>query len=193
MTASFYKLSGFQKADIRPLLLTGNSRIWYTVSPHLHEKSFDTIGEALVTQFYNESDRWRLLRQKHSNRKKTENDSVTEFASEIRQLCQRLNVPAEESVNYLLNGLKPELGSYAMLQRPKTFAEAETHAKTLRLLLWTFPYHTKSIGKKTTTATATATATATRTSKKQQVLMSKTTTLHVHFFTVPAQLRREMK
>ena len=131
MTASFYKLSGFQKADIRPLLLTGNSRIWYTVSPHLHEKSFDTIGEALVTQFYNESDRWRLLRQKHSNRKKTENDSVTEFASEIRQFCQRLNVPAEESVNYLLNGLKPELGSYAMLQRPNTFAEAETHAKTL--------------------------------------------------------------
>ena len=83
-----------------------------------------------MTQFYNESDRW-LLRQKLSNRKQTENESVTEFASEIRQLCQRLNVPAEESVNYLLNGLKPELRSYAMLQRPKTFAEVEIHAKTL--------------------------------------------------------------
>lgn len=70
-----------------------------------------------MTQFYNESDRW-LLRQKLSNRKQTENESVTEFASEILQLCQRLNVPAEESVNNLLNGLKPELRSYAMLQRP---------------------------------------------------------------------------
>ena len=29
--------------------------------------------------------------------------------------------------------------------------------------------------------------------KKATGLMSKTTTLHVHFFTVPAQLRREMK
>ena len=65
LTASFYKLSGFQKAYI------------------LHEKSFDTIGEALVTQFCNESDRW-LLRQKFSNRKQTENESVTEFASEIQ-------------------------------------------------------------------------------------------------------------
>ena len=83
-----------------------------------------------MRQFYNESDRW-LLRQKLSNRKQTENESVTEFASKIQQLCQRLNVPAEESVNYLLNGLKPELRSYAMLQRQKIFAEAETRAKTL--------------------------------------------------------------
>ena len=44
LTASFYKLSGFQKAYILPLLLTGNARIWYTVSPHLREKSFDTVG-----------------------------------------------------------------------------------------------------------------------------------------------------
>ena len=29
--------------------------------------------------------------------------------------------------------------------------------------------------------------------KKATGLMSKTTTLHVHFFTVPAQLRREIK
>lgn len=56
LTASLYKLSAFQKADILPLLLTGNARIWYTASPHLHAKSFDNISEALVTQFYNESD-----------------------------------------------------------------------------------------------------------------------------------------
>jgi len=111
-----------------PLLLTGNARIWYTASPHLYAKSFDTISEALVTQFYNESDRW-LLWQQLSNGKQGENESATEFALEIRQLCQRLDVPAEESVNYLLNGLKPELRSYAMLQRPQTFAETETHTK----------------------------------------------------------------
>ena len=38
-------------------------------------------------------------------------------------------MPSEESVNYLLNGLRPELKNYVILQRSKTFSEPETHAK----------------------------------------------------------------
>ena len=127
LTAAFYKLNSFQKADMLPLLLTGNANVWFSTSA-LSSATFEQLSDALKKQFHTESDVW-LLRQQLLNKKQAPNETVAQFASEIRKLCQRLNVPTEESVNYLLNGLKPELKNYVILHRPKTFAEAETHAK----------------------------------------------------------------
>ena len=72
--------------------------------------------------------RYLPIRQQLLNKKQSENESVAQFATEIRRLCQRLEVPGEQSVNYFLNGLRPELKNYVILQRPKTFSEAETFA-----------------------------------------------------------------
>ena len=110
-----------------PLLLKGNANVWFSATT-LPDTTYEKLCEALKTQFHTESDVW-LLRQQLLNRKQTQNETVAQFTSEIRKLCQRLQVSAEESVNYLLNGLRPELKNYVILQRPKTFAEAETHAK----------------------------------------------------------------
>lgn len=101
LKATFHKLNGLQRSDILPLLVTGSASIWCASCPQLHAKSFDPLIKALVKQFYSESDGW-LLRQQLLNRKQAEKESVAEFASEIRKLCQRLNVPNEKSVNYLI-------------------------------------------------------------------------------------------
>ena len=127
LTAAFYQLTNSQKADMLPLLLTGNANVWFSAST-LSVKTYDQLCEALRKQFYTESDVW-LLRQQLLNRKQLPSETVAQFASEIRKLCQRLEVSPAESVNYLLNGLKPELKNYVILRQPKTLAEAETHAK----------------------------------------------------------------
>ena len=127
-TATFNKFTNVQKAEALPLLLTGNANVWFSASPHLAGKTYDQLCEALIRQFLSESDIW-LLRQQLLNKRQTENESVTQFASEIRKLCLRLDLLVEESVHFFINGLKPELKSYVGLQRPKTFFEAQTCAK----------------------------------------------------------------
>jgi len=47
----------------------------------------------------------------------------------------RLDLPVEKSVHFSINGLKPELKNYAVLQRAKTFFEAETCAKLKEAIL----------------------------------------------------------
>ena len=116
------------------LLLTNNANVWFSASPHLASKTYDQLCEALIKQFLSESDIW-LLRQQLLNKQQTENERVAQFASEIRKLCLRLDLPVEGSVHFFINGLKPELKNYVLLQRPKTFFEAETCAKLKEALL----------------------------------------------------------
>ena len=133
-TATFYKFTNVQKAEVLSLLLTNNANVWFSASPHLASKTYDQLCEALIKQFLSESDIW-LLRQQLLNKQQTENESVAQFASEIRKLCLRLDLPVEGSVHFFINGLKPELKNYVLLQRPKTFFEAETCAKLKEALL----------------------------------------------------------
>ena len=127
-TATFNKFTNVQKAEALPHLLTGNANVWFSAPAHLAGKTYDQLCEALIRQFLSESDIW-LLRQQLLNKRQTENESVAQFASEIRKLCLRLDLLVEESVHFVINGLKPELKSYVLLQRPKTFFEAQTFAK----------------------------------------------------------------
>ena len=127
-TARFYKFSEERKAEILPLYLTGNASIWYNTTPGLVGKNFDTLTEALKKHFHSDSDVW-LLRQKLNERKQLPTESVSEFAAGIRRLGQRINLPRSECINYFIQGLKPELKSFVILQRPTSFEEAEMHAK----------------------------------------------------------------
>lgn len=67
LTAAFYQLTNTQKADMLPLLLTGNANVWFSAST-LSGKTYDQLCDALRKQFYTESDVW-LLRQQLLNRK----------------------------------------------------------------------------------------------------------------------------
>ena len=127
-TARFYKFSEDRKVEILPLYLTGNASIWYNTTPGLSGKIFDTLAEALKKHFHSDSDVW-LLRQTLNERKQLATESVSEFAAGIRRLGQRINLPRTECINYFFQGLKSELKSFVILQRPTSFEEAEMHAK----------------------------------------------------------------
>ena len=84
---------------------------------------------ALKEPFHSASDKWSL-RQKLNDRKQLPTESVSQYASDIRRIqCQRIDLPRLECVNYFVQGLKPEIKSYLVLQRPGTLEEAENHAK----------------------------------------------------------------
>ena len=126
--AGFYKFSEERKAQILPLLLTGHANLWLNSRPLLSGTNFDTLSKALIKQFHTESDVW-LLRQQLSNRKQLATETVANFAADIRRISQRIKLPREESVNYFIQGLKPAIKNYVILQRPSTFEDAEMHAK----------------------------------------------------------------
>ena len=128
-TATFYKFTNVQKVEVLPLLLTGNANVWFSASPHLAGKTYDQLCEALIKQFLLESDIW-LLRQQLLNKKQTENESVAHFASEIRKLCLRLDLPVEESVHFFINGLKPELKNYVVFTATKNIFRSRDLRKT---------------------------------------------------------------
>lgn len=128
LIAKYQDLNDFQKAKLLPVLLTGKARVWFSSAPHLVGKRYDQICAELVKQFRTESDIW-LLKTQLANKRQLPSETVEQYASDIRRICQRLDLPEEQSVTNFLTGLLPELKNYVVLQRPKTLLEAETHAK----------------------------------------------------------------
>ena len=126
--ANFYKFSNTRKAEILPLLLTGNASAWVNSLPNLPDLTFDQLSAELIKQFHTESDVW-LLRQQLSARKQLPTETVTEFAAAIRRLAQRIDLPQTECVNYFIQGLKPDIKNHVILQRPSSFSEAEIAAR----------------------------------------------------------------
>lgn len=126
--AQYFKLNNSRKAEMLPLHLTGNANIWFNTTPGLSGKNFDDLCSALKNQFHSDSDVW-LLRQKLNERKQLPTESVGEFAADIRKIGQRINLPRSELMNQFIQGLRPELKSFVILQRPESFENAERHAR----------------------------------------------------------------
>lgn len=128
LTGAYHNMNSTQKANLLPLLLTGTAQLWFHSATHLSGKSYEELCDALVQQFHTEADMW-VLKQQIANRKQMPNETVAQFASDIRSLGHRLNLPSEQNLNTFVQGLRPGLKNYVVLQRPKTFAEAENLAK----------------------------------------------------------------
>ena len=126
--ANFHNWNDLRKAQALPLHLKDNASIWFNTSPDLVDKAYPELSAALKAQFHSASDKW-LLRQKLNDRKQLLTESVSEYAADIRRTCQRIDLPRSECVNYFVQGLKPEIKNYVVLQRPGTLEEAENHAK----------------------------------------------------------------
>ena len=107
--------------------MTSTAIIWFNIAPGLAGKSYYFLSGALRRQFHTETDVW-LLRQKLHDRKQLPTDSVSEFAANIRRLCQRIGLPNTERVTMFIQNLRPDLKHYVLLQRPESLEAAEMHA-----------------------------------------------------------------
>lgn len=93
--ASFYKYSNEEKAKMLPLLLTGNAPVWRNSIRDLATMNFEELYEALLKQFHSEADIFRL-RLLLFDRKQLPGERVSQFASEIRKFCLRLDMSIED-------------------------------------------------------------------------------------------------
>ena len=126
--ARFYQFTGERKTATLPLYVTGNASIWFNKTQGLNHKTFDELAEALKAQFHSASDVW-LLRQKLYDRKQLPTQKVSEFATAIRRLSQRIALPKPVCVTLFIQNLRLELKNHVLLQRPNSFEDAEMHAK----------------------------------------------------------------
>ena len=58
-----------------------------------------------------------------------EKEPISEHSYSVRTYCARLNLPTSEWTHYFVQGLKPEICEYVILQRPENYETAENYAK----------------------------------------------------------------
>lgn len=126
--AAYNNADTTRKANLLPNLLTGNAKIWFQSSTHLSGKSYEEMCEALIQQFHTKTDEWVLMQQ-IANKKQMPKETVAEFASEIRRLSHKLDLPEKQRLTHFLQGLRPELRNIVALREPTNLNDAEAYAK----------------------------------------------------------------
>ena len=56
-------------------------------------------------------------------------EKLTDYTADIRQQCNRLNLPSSEWLHHFVKGLRPEIKEYVVLMQPTNFEAAENLAK----------------------------------------------------------------
>lgn len=57
-----------------------------------------------------------------------EKESVADYSYSLRTHCARLNLPRTEWTHYFVQGLKPDIREYVVLQQPDSLEAAENFA-----------------------------------------------------------------
>ena len=125
---TFYKWEEARMLAALPLYLTGNATAWYNTCAKTPGQSLQDILKALTKQFDPSTNRW-LLRQKLDKRNQGTTESLDEYTTDIRRLCQRLELPKSEWLHSFMRGLRPSIRNYVYLQQPNNFEEAENLAR----------------------------------------------------------------
>lgn len=91
-----------------PLYVQGNTGSWYTSIDPAELETYDNLVEALKSQFSNPASIW-LWCQQLSARKQGETESLTNYASDVRRLYERLGLSDMEGMHYFIQGLRTDL------------------------------------------------------------------------------------
>ena len=126
--AKFFGWTDQQAFNAFPLSLTGNAQIWYSTIDKSQIANLSDLLDLFRDRFLNSSQHW-ILRQELLKRRQAPQESVSDFAADIRKRAQRLKIPEQEQLHYFVQGLRPELRNYVMLQQPETLEQAENAAK----------------------------------------------------------------
>ena len=120
--------SGVNLALGLPLYLKGHASAWFKTLESPDEMSFDELSAALVHHFASGASEWRV-RQALGQRRQLEKESVADYSYSLRTHCARLNLPRTEWTHYFVQGLRPEIREYVVLQQPDNLEAAENFAK----------------------------------------------------------------
>ena len=77
----------------------------------------------------------RRIRQSLSQLLQLEKESVADYSHNVRNLCARLSLPKSEWTYYFIQGLRPEIRDYVILQQADNLDEAENFAQLKEFVL----------------------------------------------------------
>lgn len=99
--------------------------------------SFDELTSALVEHFASGASEWRV-RQALSQRRQLDKEPAADYAYSLRTHCARLNLHKSKWPHYFVQGLKPDIREYVVLQQPESVEAAENFAKLKESVLASF-------------------------------------------------------
>ena len=101
---------------------------FYATLSDYSRSDFESFQEAL-TRHFGPTELDFIERQELSSRLQKPDEPLDKYSSFIQQRCHRLLIAPQECLHYLANGLLPQLREYVLLNKPKTFEEAEELAR----------------------------------------------------------------
>ena len=108
------------------LYLKGHASAWFKCLQGADEMTFDELSTAMIK--HSRATQWRI-RQSLSQLRQLERESVADYSQNVRTLCVRLSLPRSEWTYYFIQGLRPEIRDYVILQQPDHLDEAENFAQ----------------------------------------------------------------
>ena len=124
-------LNGWSNEDLAiglPLYLKGYASAWLKSLGNVDGKTCDQLKALMVEHFASGASTWRI-RQTLGQRRQLEKEPVSEYSYSVRTHCARLNLPTSEWTHYFVQGLKPEIREYVILQQPENYETAENYAE----------------------------------------------------------------
>ena len=139
-------LNGWSNDDLAiglPLHFKGHASAWLKWLGNVDGKAFDQL-KALMTEHFASGASARRIRQTLGQRRQLEKEPVSEYSYSDRMHCARLNLPTSEGTHYFVQGLKPEIREYVILQtdNPKIL-RLEKSTQNSMSLFWQVPISLK--------------------------------------------------
>ena len=117
-----------------PLYLKGHASAWLKCLQGANEMTFDELSTAMINHFASRATPWRI-RQNLSQLLQLEKESVADYSHNVRNLCAQLSLPRSEWTYYFIQGLRPEIRDYVILQQANNLNEAENFAQLKEFVL----------------------------------------------------------
>ena len=114
-------LNGWSNEDLAidlPLYLKGHASPWFKSLGNVDGETFDRLKALMTEHFASGASAWRI-RQPLGHRRQLEKEPVSEYSYSVRMHCASLNLPTSEWTHYFVQGLKPEIPEYVILQQPQ--------------------------------------------------------------------------
>ena len=96
--------------------------------------TFDELSTAMINHFASTATQWRI-RQSLSQLRQLEKESVADYSRNVRTLCARLGLSRSELTHYFIQGLRPEIRDYVILQQADNLDETENFAQLKEFVL----------------------------------------------------------
>ena len=115
-----------------PLYLKGHASAWFKCLQGANEMTFDELATAMINHFASRATQWRIRQTLSQLRQK---ESVADYSHNVRNLCSRLGLPRSEWTYYFIQGLRPEIRDYVILQQANHLDEEENFAQLKEFVL----------------------------------------------------------